>query len=92
MPKVDESANHGSIPIVAVPLLSAAPGLFFRRRPEGVIYDECISRAPQGTLYTETAATLLAMHVVRNLSTATRLKEIRRWGFRRRCFVVRVTI
>src|SRR5258708_17552874 len=38
-----------------------------------VIYDECISRAPQGTLYTETAATLLAMHLVRNLSTATRL-------------------
>jgi AraC family transcriptional regulator len=32
-----------------------------------VIYDECISRAPQGTLYTETAATLLAMHLVRNL-------------------------
>jgi AraC family transcriptional regulator len=46
----------------------------------GVIYDECISRAPQGTLYTETAATLLAMHLVRNLSTATRLKEIRRGG------------
>jgi AraC family transcriptional regulator len=33
----------------------------------GVIYDECISRAPQGILYTETAATLLAMHLVRNL-------------------------
>ena len=46
-----------------------------------VIYDECISRAPQGTLYTETAATLLAMHLVRNLSTVTRLlKEIRRGG------------
>jgi AraC family transcriptional regulator len=46
-----------------------------------VIYDECISRAPQGTLYTETAATLLAMHLVRNLSTITRLlKEIRRGG------------
>ncbi len=44
-----------------------------------VIYDECISRAPQGTLYTETAATLLAMHVVRNLSTVTG-KEIRRGG------------
>jgi AraC family transcriptional regulator len=45
-----------------------------------VIYDECISRAPQGTLYTETAATLLAMHLFRNLSTVTRLKEIRRGG------------
>jgi AraC family transcriptional regulator len=45
-----------------------------------VIYDECIGRAPQGTLYTETAATLLAMHVVRNLSTVTGLKEIRRGG------------
>jgi AraC family transcriptional regulator len=45
-----------------------------------VIYDECISRAPQGTLYSETAATLLAMQLVRNLSTATRLKEIRRGG------------
>ena len=44
-----------------------------------VIYDECLSRAPQGTLYTETAATLLAMHVVRNLSTVTG-KEIRRGG------------
>lgn len=45
-----------------------------------VIYDECISRAPQGTLYSEAAATLLAMQLVRNLSTATRLKEIRRGG------------
>ena len=45
-----------------------------------MIYDECISRAPQGTLYSETAATLLAMHLVRNLSTAARLKEIRRGG------------
>ena len=46
-----------------------------------VIYDECISRGPQGTIYLETAATLLAMHLVRNLSTATRLlKEIRRGG------------
>jgi AraC family transcriptional regulator len=46
-----------------------------------VIYDECIGRAPQGTLYTETAATLLAMHLVRNLSTVARLlKEIRRGG------------
>ena len=45
-----------------------------------VIYDECISRAPQGTLYTETAATLLAMHLVRNLSTVTRPGDIRRGG------------
>jgi AraC family transcriptional regulator len=46
-----------------------------------VIYDECISHAPQGTLYTETAATLLAIHLVRNLSTVTPLlKEIRRGG------------
>ncbi len=45
-----------------------------------VIYDECISRVPQGTLYVETAATLLAMHLVRNLSTVTRLKAIRRGG------------
>jgi AraC family transcriptional regulator len=45
-----------------------------------VIYDECISRAPQGTLYTESAATLLATHLVRTLSTVTRLKEIRRGG------------
>ena len=46
-----------------------------------VIYDECTSRAPQGSLYTETAATLLAMHLVRNLSTVTpMLKEIRRGG------------
>jgi len=46
-----------------------------------VIYDECTSRAPQGSLYAETAATLLAMHLVRNLSTVTpMLKEIRRGG------------
>jgi AraC family transcriptional regulator len=45
-----------------------------------VIYDECISRAPQGALYTETAATLLAMHLIRNLSTVTRLKDIHRGG------------
>jgi AraC family transcriptional regulator len=45
-----------------------------------VLYDECISRAPRGTLYAQTAATLLAMHAVRNLSTATPLKEIRRGG------------
>jgi AraC family transcriptional regulator len=46
-----------------------------------VIYDECASRTPQGILYTETAATLLAMHLVRNLSTVTPLlKEIRRGG------------
>jgi AraC family transcriptional regulator len=46
-----------------------------------VIYDECTSRAPQGTLYADTAATLLAMHLVRNLSTVTPLlKEIRRGG------------
>jgi AraC family transcriptional regulator len=45
-----------------------------------VIYDECVSRAPQGTLYAETAATVLAMHLVRNLSTVTRLKEIRHGG------------
>src|SRR5467141_2092680 len=44
-----------------------------------VIYDECTSRSPQGTLYAETAATLLAMHLVRNLSTVTS-KEIRRGG------------
>jgi AraC family transcriptional regulator len=47
----------------------------------GVIYDECTSNAPQGTLYAETAATLLAMHLVRNLSSVTPLlKEIRRGG------------
>jgi hypothetical protein len=46
-----------------------------------VIYDECTNGAPQGILYTETAATLLAMHLVRNLSTVTPpLKEIRRGG------------
>jgi len=46
-----------------------------------VIYDECTSRAPQGTLYADTAATLLAMHLVRTLSTVTPLlKEIRRGG------------
>jgi len=46
-----------------------------------VIYGECISVAPQGILYTETAAALLAMHVVRNLSTGTPLlKKIRRGG------------
>jgi AraC family transcriptional regulator len=46
-----------------------------------VIYDECTSRAPQGALYAETAVTLLAMHLVRNLSTVTPLlKEIRRGG------------
>jgi AraC family transcriptional regulator len=46
-----------------------------------LIYDECTSRTPQGTLYAETAATLLAMHLVRNLSTVTPLvKEIRRGG------------
>ena len=43
-----------------------------------VIYDECTSRSPQGTLYAETAVTLLAMNLVRNLSTVTPLlKEIR---------------
>src|SRR5258706_4842076 len=47
----------------------------------GVIYDECTSRAPQGTLYAETAATLLPMHLVRNPSTVTpMLKEICRGG------------
>jgi AraC family transcriptional regulator len=45
-----------------------------------VLYEECTSGAPQGTLYTETAATLLSMHLVRNLSTVTLLKEIRRGG------------
>jgi AraC family transcriptional regulator len=46
-----------------------------------VIYDECRSGVPQGILYTETAATLLAMHLIRNLSTASPLpKEIRRGG------------
>ncbi len=36
---------------------------------------------PQGILYAETAATLLAMHLVRNVSTVTPLlKEIRRGG------------
>jgi AraC family transcriptional regulator len=45
-----------------------------------VIYGECIGRAPQGVLYTETAATLLAIHLVRNLSTVTCLKDIRRGG------------
>jgi AraC family transcriptional regulator len=47
----------------------------------GVIYDECTSNAPQGTLYVETAVTLLAMHLVRNLSTVTPLvQQIRRGG------------
>ena len=45
-----------------------------------VLYEECTSGAPRGTLYTETAATLLSMHLVRNLSTVTLLKEIRRGG------------
>jgi AraC family transcriptional regulator len=45
-----------------------------------VIYGGCIGHAPQGILYTETAATLLAIHLVRNLSTVTRLKEISRGG------------
>jgi len=45
-----------------------------------VIYGECIGQAPRGILYTETAATLLAIHLVRNLSTVTCLKEIRRGG------------
>lgn len=44
------------------------------------IYGECISPSPQGTLYTETAAMLLAMQLVRNVSTVTRPKEIRRGG------------
>jgi AraC family transcriptional regulator len=46
-----------------------------------VIYGECASHAPQGALYAETAATLLAMHLVRNLSTVTpQLQSIRRGG------------
>jgi AraC family transcriptional regulator len=45
-----------------------------------VINDECVSQAPQGTLYVETAATLLAMHLFRNLSTFTRLNDICRGG------------
>jgi AraC family transcriptional regulator len=46
-----------------------------------VIYGECTSHAPQGALYAETAATLLAMHLVRNLSTVTpQLKRVRRGG------------
>ena len=45
-----------------------------------VLYEECTSGASQGTLYTETAATFLSMHLVRNLSTVTLLKEIRRGG------------
>jgi AraC family transcriptional regulator len=45
-----------------------------------VINDECLSHAPQGTLYVETAATVLAMNLFRNLSTFTRLKEICRGG------------
>jgi AraC family transcriptional regulator len=45
-----------------------------------VINDECVSHAPQGTLYVETAATLLAIHLFRNLSTFTRLKKICRGG------------
>jgi len=46
-----------------------------------VIYDECTSSAPQGVLYAETAVTLLAMHLVRNVSTLTSLlKHIRRGG------------
>src|SRR5260370_27145946 len=46
-----------------------------------VIYYECTSRAPPGTLYADTAATLLAMHLVRNLSTVTpMLQETPRGG------------
>jgi AraC family transcriptional regulator len=45
-----------------------------------VINDECVSQAPQGTLYVETAATLLAMHLSRNLATFTRLNDICRGG------------
>src|SRR5258706_10158729 len=46
-----------------------------------VIYDECTSRAPQGSLYAENPAPLFAMHLVPNLSTVTpMLKEIRRGG------------
>jgi AraC family transcriptional regulator len=46
-----------------------------------VLYGECTSHAPQGALYAETAATLLAMHLVRNLSTVTpQLTSIRRGG------------
>jgi AraC family transcriptional regulator len=45
-----------------------------------VINDECFSHAPQGTLYVETAATVLAMNLFRNLSTFTRLREICRGG------------
>jgi hypothetical protein len=36
-----------------------------------VICGECTSHTPQGALYAETAATRLAMHLVRNLSTMT---------------------
>jgi AraC family transcriptional regulator len=46
-----------------------------------IIYDECTSGAPQGTLYAETAVTFLAMRFVRNLSVSAHLmKEISRGG------------
>jgi AraC family transcriptional regulator len=45
-----------------------------------VIYDECTSRAPQGILYSETAATLLTMQIVRNLSTVAPMPNKSRGG------------
>ena len=50
------------------------------------IYGECTSHAPQGALYAETAATLLAMHLVRNLLTVTpQVMRIRRGGLSPSC-------
>jgi AraC family transcriptional regulator len=45
------------------------------------IYEECESDARQGLLYTETAITLLALHVARTLSNvAARVRVLRRGG------------
>ncbi len=45
------------------------------------IYAECVSEAPQGLLYAETAISLLALHVARSLSDASRpVGRVRRGG------------
>ena len=44
------------------------------------MFAECVQGAPQGTLYSETAATLLAIHIVRTLSTLTRPLDLARRG------------
>jgi AraC family transcriptional regulator len=40
------------------------------------IFEECESAARQGLLYSETAATLLALHIVRNLSSRDRATNV----------------